>query len=69
MKRYNILFIVLLTLIAVQIHEDVREPVINPGAINGSLTFKLNQSQYANYVLEDANGSADMMRLPVFSPI
>lgn len=68
MKRYNILFIVLLTLIGFTSCEDVREPVINPGAINGSLTFKLNHPQYANYVLEDANGSADMDALTCVQP-
>ena len=70
MKKLNILFIVLLTVIGFTACEDVKDPVINPEALNGSLSFKLNESRYANatYALEDANATSDMDALTCVQP-
>lgn len=68
MKRYNILFIVLLGIIGFTSCEDKVETVINSKAIDGSLSFKLNQPQYANYVLEVANSTKDLDSLTCVQP-
>lgn len=70
MKRHNIIFIILLSIIGFTSCEDAKDPVINSAALDGTLRFKLNQSQYANatYVLEDANATADMDVLTCVQP-
>jgi hypothetical protein len=68
MKRYNILFIVLLGMIGFTSCEDKVDTVINSKAIDGSLSFKLNQPQYSNYVLEVANSSKDLDSLTCVQP-
>lgn len=70
MKRINIIFVVLLSLIGFTACEDTKDPVINSAALDGSLTFKLNDSRYANttYVLDDANANSDMDALTCVQP-
>jgi len=68
MKKINILFILLLCLIGFTSCEDSKDPIINSAAIDGSLSFKLNQPQYANYVLEDANSTKDLDSLTCVQP-
>lgn len=68
MKRYNILFIVLLGMIGFTSCEDKVDTVINSKAIDGSLSFKLNQPQYSNYVLEVANSTKDLDSLTCVQP-
>lgn len=70
MKRFNILFIVLLCIIGFTSCEDQKGLEINSKAQDGSLTFKLNDTQYANstYVLEDANANANMDSLTCVQP-
>lgn len=68
MKRYNILFIVLLGIIGFTSCEDKVDTVINSKAIDGSLSFKLNQPQYSNYVLEVANSTKDLDSLTCVQP-
>ena len=68
MKKINILFILLLCLIGFTSCEDTKDPIINSAAINGSLSFKLNQPQYANYVLEVANSTKDLDSLTCVQP-
>jgi hypothetical protein len=70
MKRYNILFVVLLSIIGFTSCEDKIGTTINSKAVDGSLSFKLNQTQYANstYVLENANADANMDSLTCVQP-
>jgi hypothetical protein len=70
MKTIKILFWVLLTVVGFTACEDQRNPIINEAALDGSLTFKLNDSQYSNltYVLEDANGTKEMDALTCVQP-
>lgn len=70
MKKINILFIVLLSIIGFTSCEDTKDPVINSAALDGSISFKLNQSRYTNatYVLEDANATSDMDALTCVQP-
>lgn len=70
MKKLNILFIVLLSLIGFSSCEDAKDPVINSGALDGSLTFKLNQTRYTNstYELTDANSTLSMDSLTCVQP-
>jgi len=70
MKKLNILFIVLLSLIGFSSCEDAKDPIINSGALDGSLTFKLNQTQYTNstYELTDANSTLTMDSLTCVQP-
>ena len=68
MKKINILFILLLCLIGFTSCEDTKDPIINSAAINGSLSFKLNQPQYSNYVLEVANSTKDLDSLTCVQP-
>lgn len=60
MKNINIkiVFGILLSLVMFTSCEDeAASPIINSAALDGSLTFVLNESQYSNwtYVLSDAN--------------
>ncbi len=68
MKKINILFILLLCLIGFTSCEDTKDPIINSAAINGSLSFKLNQPLYSNYLLEDANSTKDLDSLTCVQP-
>ena len=70
MKKLNILFIVLLSLIGFSSCEDAKDPIINSGALDGSLTFKLNQTRYTNstYELTDANSTLNMDSLTCVQP-
>ena len=68
MKKYNILFIVLLCIIGFTSCEDKVATVINSQALDGRLSFKLNQPRYANYVLEDANSTKDLDSLTCVQP-
>ena len=70
MKKINIILIVLLSLIGFSSCEDAKDPVINSGAQDGTLTFKLNESQYATsvYQLEDANATKNMEELTCVQP-
>ncbi len=70
MKKLNILFIVLLSLTGFSSCEDAKDPVINSAALDGSLTFKLNQTQYTNstYELTDANSTLNIDSLTCVQP-
>ena len=68
MKKYNILFIVLLCIIGFTSCEDKIATVINSQALDGSLSFKLNQPRYANYVLEVTNSTKDLDSLTCVQP-
>jgi len=68
MKKYNILFIVLLCIIGFTSCEDKVATVINSQALDGSLSFKLNQPRYANYVLDVANSTKDLDSLTCVQP-
>jgi len=70
MKKLNILFIVLLSLIGFSSCEDTKDPIINGGALDGSLTFKLNQTRYTNstYELTDANSTLNIDSLTCVQP-
>jgi hypothetical protein len=70
MKKINILMVVILSLIGVTSCTDTRGPSISSSALNGSLTFKLNQPQYSNmtYMLSDANADLDMDSLTCVQP-
>lgn len=68
MKKINILFIVLLSIIGFTSCQDKIGTIISSKALNGSISFKLNQTRYANYLLEDANGTADMDALTCVQP-
>ena len=50
--------------------DDEKGPVINPAAENGSLTFVLNQTQYADfvYVLEEGKNGLNMDALTCSQP-
>jgi len=70
MKRFNILFVVLISIIGFTSCEDQIGTTINSKALDGSLTFKLNQTRYANstYLLENANADANMDSLTCVQP-
>lgn len=68
MKRFNILFIVLLGILGFTSCEASKDPVINSAALDGSISFKLNQPRYANYVLEDAISTKDLDSLTCVQP-
>jgi starch-binding outer membrane protein SusE/F len=68
MKRTNILFIVLLCIIGFTSCEEGIGVQINSAAESGTLKFHLNQPQYSNYVLEDANALLDMDALTCVQP-
>lgn len=70
MKRINILFIVLISIIGFTSCDDTRGPSINSKALDGSLTFKLNETRYATsiYALENANADLDMDSLTCVQP-
>jgi len=68
MKKINIIFIVLLCIIGVTSCEDQIGTIINSKALDGSLTFKLNQPRYSNYVLEDAISTKDLDSLTCVQP-
>jgi starch-binding outer membrane protein SusE/F len=70
MKKINILIVVILGFIGFTSCTDTRGPVINSAALNGSMTFKLNQPQYSNmtYVLDNANADLDMDSLTCVQP-
>ena len=68
MKKNNIIFIVLLCLIGFTSCEDKIGTIINSKAVDGSLSFKLNQPRYSNYVLEDAISTKDLDSLTCVQP-
>jgi hypothetical protein len=70
MKKVYILIVVILGLIGFTSCDDTRGPVISSSALDGSLTFKLNQPQYSNmtYVLENGNADLDMDSLTCVQP-
>lgn len=68
MKKINIICIVLLCIIGVTSCEDQPGTIISSKALDGSLTFKLNQPQYSNYVLQDAISTKDMDSLTCVQP-
>lgn len=73
MKNINIkiVFGILLSLVMFTSCEDeAASPIINSAALDGSLTFVLNESQYSNwtYVLSDANASKEMDALTCVQP-
>ncbi|MBP1677965.1 MAG: hypothetical protein H6Q20_2524 [Bacteroidetes bacterium] len=70
MKKINLLFVVLLSIIGFTACEDTKDPVINQAALDGSISFKLNETQYKNftYVLTDANATSDMDALTCVQP-
>ena len=62
-RNINIVFGILLSLVLFTSCEDeAKSPVINTAALDGSLTFVLNESQYSNwtYILSDANATKEM---------
>ena len=69
-KKNYILIIALIAGIFFSCSDDDKTPVINPAAENGSLTFVLNQTQYADfvYVLEEQNSSQSMDMLTCSQP-
>ncbi|MFM2292640.1 MAG: hypothetical protein RIS29_2453 [Bacteroidota bacterium] len=68
MKKSKILFWVLLGLIGLNSCTDAKDPVINEKALDGSLSFKLNQPLYSKYTLEDAISTLDMDSLTCVQP-
>lgn len=68
MKKSKILFWVLLSLIGFSSCEDAKDPVINTKALDGTLTFTLNQPIYAKYELTDATSTLDMEALTCVQP-
>ncbi len=73
MKNINIkiVFGILLSLVMFTSCEDeAASPIINSAALDGSLTFVLNESQYSNwtYVLSDANATKEMDALTCVQP-
>jgi len=68
MKKINIIFIVLLCIIGFTSCEDQIGTQINSKALDGSLTFKLNQPQYSNYVLADNISTKDLDSLTCVQP-
>jgi hypothetical protein len=68
MKKSKILFWVLISLIGFTSCEDVKDPVINSAALTGTMTFKLNNPRYANYVLADSTSTLDMDALTCVQP-
>jgi len=70
MKKINILIVVLLAFIGFTSCEDTRGPVISSAALDGSMSFKLNQPVYSNmtYVLDNANADLDMDSLTCVQP-
>ena len=68
MKKSKILFWVLISLIGFTSCEDAKDPVINSAALTGTMTFKLNNSRYSNYVLADSTSTLDMDSLTCVQP-
>ena len=70
MKKFNIIYFVLLLSIGLVSCEDEMGVKINPGAEDGTLTFQLNQPVYSNltYVLDEENADADMDTLTCMQP-
>lgn len=68
MKKSIIFFWFLLSLIGFSSCEDAKDPVINDKALDGSLTFKLNQPIYPKYTLEDSISTMDMDNLTCVQP-
>jgi len=68
MKKINIIFIVLLCIIGFTSCEDKIGTIINSKALDGTMSFKLNQPRYSNYVLEDAISTKDLDSLTCIQP-
>lgn len=68
MKKINIIFLVLLTLMGFNSCQDQMGVKINPKAEAGAISFHLNQPGYSNYVLTDANSSLDMDSITCVQP-
>jgi starch-binding outer membrane protein SusE/F len=68
MKRSKILFWLLLSLIGFSSCEDAKDPIINSKALDGTMSFTLNQPIYAKYTLADANATLDMDSLTCVQP-
>jgi hypothetical protein len=68
MKKLNILFLILLTMMGFNSCQDQMGVKINPMAENGTLRFHLNQPIYSNYVLTDANSLLDMDSITCVQP-
>jgi len=70
MKKINILIVVLLSIIGFTSCEDKISTVITSGALDGSMTFVLNQPVYSNmtYALLDANADLAMDSLTCVQP-
>jgi len=68
MKKINIIFFILLTMIGLNSCSDQMGVKINPTAESGTLRFHLNQPVYSNYVLTDANSQLDMDSITCVEP-
>lgn len=70
MKKINIFFVVILSFIGLTSCQDTIGPVISDGALDGNMTFTLNQPVYTNmtYVLDNANADLDMDSLTCVQP-
>lgn len=70
MKKLKIYFWIALSLLSFVACEDAKDPVINTAALDGSLSFRLNQPQFSNwtYELKYANASLDMDSLTCVQP-
>jgi len=68
MKKINIIFFILLTMMGLNSCQDQMGVKINPLAESGTLRFHLNQPIYSNYVLTDANSQLDMDSITCVEP-
>jgi hypothetical protein len=70
MKQLKLYLWVLLTIAGFTACEDAKDPIISQGALDGSISFQLNEPQYKNwtYVLTDANAEKDMDYLTCVQP-
>lgn len=70
MKKIKILFWILIALVSFSSCTEDEKTTINSAALDGTLTFKLNEPSYSNYVyvLENANASSDMDSLTCQQP-
>jgi len=70
MKKFNIYLWMFVTLLGFMSCDETKDPVINSAALDGSLTFKLNQPVYSDwvYVLDADNATLDMDSLTCVQP-
>lgn len=70
MKTYKILILVILSLLGLFGCEDTKDPILNPAATDGSLTFRLNNTVYTDlpYELEEVNAEKVMDVLTCVQP-